>query len=49
MDIKNRELIVYRFPEGEDYRERRDFSATEVVSPLAFQDILIPVSDIFTI
>ncbi|MGK7876622.1 MAG: hypothetical protein AB4426_26010 [Xenococcaceae cyanobacterium] len=49
VDIKNRKLIVYRFPEAEDYQQKRKFSATETVSPLAFQDISIPVSDIFAI
>lgn len=49
VDIKNRKLIVYRFPEAEDYQQSREFSATETVSPLGFEDISIPVSDIFAI
>lgn len=49
VDIKARKLIVYCFPEAEDYRQQSEFSGTETVSPLAFSDISIPVSDIFAI
>lgn len=49
VDINDRKLIVYRFPEAEDYRQKREFSASETVSPLAFPDFSISVSDIFAI
>ncbi|MBP0014899.1 MAG: Uma2 family endonuclease [Roseofilum sp. SBFL] len=49
VDINSRTVMVYRFPQGNDYRDRKVFSVTEEVFPLAFPDLLIPVSDIFTI
>jgi len=49
VDLNSRTVIVYRVPQGNDYRDRRDFSGTEEVFPLAFPDLVIPVADIFVI
>ncbi|MDJ1168790.1 Uma2 family endonuclease [Roseofilum sp. BLCC_M154] len=49
VDIQNKTLIVYRAPQDSDYQERQEFSVTEVVSPFAFPDIVISVSDVFAV
>lgn len=49
VDIKNRKLIVFRFPASGEYQQRIEFSASETVYPLAFPDIAIAVSEIFAI
>lgn len=47
--LANKKLIVYRYPQGQDYQQEIEVLATESISPLAFPDILITVSDIFTV
>ncbi|MEM9540297.1 MAG: Uma2 family endonuclease [Cyanobacteria bacterium P01_E01_bin.42] len=49
VDIKNRKLIVFRSPESGDYQQSIALSVSETVSPLAFPDLAIAVSEIFAI
>ncbi|GBF79362.1 Uma2 family endonuclease [Aphanothece sacrum] len=47
VDVKNKQLIVYRFPLNGIYQNEIILSLEETVSPLAFPEIKINVNQIF--
>jgi Uma2 family endonuclease len=44
--VQTNDLIVFRTPTLEGYRNRTRLTATDIVTPLAIPDINIPVSDL---
>lgn len=45
LDINNRQLYVFRLPSPDGYLSRQVLSDGEVISPLAFPDIKLSISD----
>jgi Uma2 family endonuclease len=49
VDVKGRKLITYRFPSSNDYQQTTEWLSGTTISPLAFPDIKINISDIFSV
>ncbi len=46
VDVKQRQIIVYRQPQGETYQSEQVLTATDQIAPLAFPDVLIDFKNI---
>ncbi|MEM8778148.1 MAG: Uma2 family endonuclease [Cyanobacteria bacterium P01_G01_bin.49] len=49
IDVNRRKLIVYRFPSSNDYQQKTEWLLGTTISPLAFPDLEIKISDIFSV
>jgi Uma2 family endonuclease len=47
VSVEGEWIDVYRSPEGDGYRERRRAASGETVSPAAFPDVDVAVTDVF--
>lgn len=47
VNLVDRELVVFRSPEGGTYRDRITYRAGDRVAPEAWQDVVIEVSELF--
>jgi Uma2 family endonuclease len=49
VDVKGRKLIVHRSPLSGDYREQVELLSGAKIAPLAFPDLELKISDIFSV
>jgi Uma2 family endonuclease len=47
VDVENKKLLVYRYPETGNYRETTELLEGEKIAPLAFRDLEMAIAEIF--